>query len=249
MVESENKYEKDQTAGADISVACLQCKRDTKHSIVSSYDGTGSAWDRHEGWSVDWTNNYQLIQCKGCEAVSFRHLSWFSEDSVPETGESGEVERLYPIRAENALTAKDFLNVPASLRRIYREVIDAFNNESSTLCAAGLRAIVEGICDERGITDGPVEVQAKGGGTKIDRRDDLAGKIAGLAEKGFLTITGAQTLHEHRFMGNAAVHQLDRPPERELKLAIEIVEHIFEHLYEIPYKASTLRTIKEARKK
>lgn len=249
MLESETNYEKDKSAGHDISVACLQCKRETKHAVISSYDSTGQAWDRDEGWSVDWTDNYQLIQCKGCETISFRHLSWFSEDCVPEVGETGETERLYPIRGEHTLSAKDFLNVPTSLRRIYREVIDAFNGDSPTLCAAGLRAIVEGICAAKGVLGGPVETALPDGGKKIDRSNNLAGKIGGLAEKGFLTASSAESLHEHRFMGNDAVHSLDRPPRGELKLAIEIVEHMFEHLYEIPEKALELRKIKASRKK
>ncbi|MGU7812666.1 DUF4145 domain-containing protein [Burkholderia sp. AW49-1] len=247
--ETATKFEKDKTAGADIAVACTQCKRATKHSIMSSFDVDGEAWDRDEGWSVNWADNYQIVQCKGCESVSFRHVQWFSEDDY-DVGETPDDRALlYPKRGVNTLSAGDFYNVPVSLRRIYREMIDAFNNESPTLCAAGLRAIVEGICAAQGIADGPVEVPAKGGGTQIVRKNNLEGKISGLAEKGFLTQGSAATLHELRFMGNDAVHDLDRPPLDELRLAIEIVEHMFEHLYEIPEKASALRSSKLSRKK
>lgn len=50
-------------------------------------------------------------------------------------------------------------------------------------------------------------------------------------------------------MGNDAIHQLDRPSVEELRLAIEIVEHIFEQLYEIPEKALELKAKMARRKK
>ena len=74
------------------------------------------------------------------------------------------------------------------------------------------------------------------------------GRIAGLQEKGILTQNNAQTLHEHRCMGNAAVHELARPSVDELRLAIEIIEHILEQLYEIPEKAIELKRAVACRK-
>ncbi|PRG18389.1 hypothetical protein C6Q35_27505 [Burkholderia multivorans] len=238
---SETTFTKDKTAGQEVSVLCVQCKRRTKHQIVSSFDADAEAWHPDEGWSVNWIDNYQVVQCKGCEGVSFRHAQWFSEDQYSDDDSPEDHALLYPKRSENTYPIRDFYNVPSSLRRIFREVVDAFNTESSTLCAAGLRAIVEGICAAQGVIDGPVEVPTKTG-PKIERRSNLEGKIAGLAEKNFLTNSSAATLHELRFMGNDAVHELDRPPTEALRLAIEIVEHMFEHLYEIPQKASELRS-------
>jgi len=80
-----------------------------------------------------------------------------------------------------------------------------------------------------------------GGGMQIVRKDNLEGRIAGLQEKGLLTQSSAQTLHEHRYLGNSAVHELARPSEGELRLAIEIVEHVLEQLYELPEKAEELK--------
>lgn len=235
--------------GKVVDVPCTECGRTTKHDVTVSLDKQGSEFDRAEGWSIDWTDNYQVIRCKGCETVSFRHRSWFSEGYMPEYGEDGVTERLYPKREANSLKAKPLLNVPTTLRRIYGEVIDCFNNDNSTLCAAGLRAIVEGTCADQAIADGPVEAPKKGGGTQVIRKDNLEGKIAGLAEKGILTAKGAETLHEHRYLGNDAVHQLARPSRDELRLAVEILEHVFDQLYEIPEKALELKRKAAKRKK
>jgi hypothetical protein len=232
-----------------LDVLCIKCSHLTKHRVVASLDENGSECDESEGWSADWINNYQVIQCQGCESVSFRHLHWFSEDAYPDFGEDGTTERLYPKRSANSIKAKALLNVPTTLRRIYAELIDCFNNECPTLCAAGLRALVEGICADRGIADGPISVPAKGGGTQVVRKGNLEGKIAGLEEKRILTQTSAQTLHQHRYLGNEAAHELARPSAEELGLAIEIIEHTLEHLYEIPERAEALRRTTAKRKK
>ena len=56
-------------------------------------------------------------------------------------------------------------------------------------------------------------------------------------------------LHQHRYLGNEAVHELKAPSSDELRLAIEIIEHVVEQLYEIPQKAVALkRTIAERKK-
>jgi hypothetical protein len=120
-------------------------------------------------------------------------------------------------------------------------VIDCFNGELYTLCAGGLRAIIEGICNDRKIKDGPVDIKLKDGTSKTVRKKTVEGKISGLFEKGILTRQNADILHEHRFLSNEALHELTQPSKDELTLAIQIIEHIFENIYELPNKVDDLR--------
>jgi hypothetical protein len=69
----------------------------------------------------------------------------------------------------------------------------------------------------------------------------LQGKINGLHEKGKLTKEHAEILHEHRYLGNTSIHDLAAPSKEELSLALEIIEHVFDTIYEIPEKAIQLR--------
>ena len=223
------------SVGKSLKIYCLVCKHETKHMVVASLDKSGNAGNHLEGWDVNWVDRHQVAECQGCSTITFRQTSWFSE------GDDGTTERLYPLRNEAGIFPRLLQNVPSNLRRIYNELIDCFNAESNTLCAAGLRALVEGICADQKILDGPVVVPLKGGGTKIVRKKDLAGRLAGLHEKGMLTEASIQTLHENRYMGNSAVHELARPTSEDLQLAVEIVEHILEALYEMPEKAARLR--------
>lgn len=55
-----------------------------------------------------------------------------------------------------------------------------------------------------------------------------------------MTKQSVKILHGQRYLGNEAVHMLARPSKSELKLAIEIIEHTLDHLYDVPEKALVL---------
>ncbi len=231
----------DKSKGKDLEVICPECKKETSHIVRQSFYDYWKSDDHPEHW-VDGGTDYQIIECQGCKTISFRSEGWFSE-------EEGTSIALFPKRTKDTLIRKDLYEVPRKLRRIYREVIDSFNNDLLISCAAGLRAIIEGICSEKTIKNGEIEVTSKKGGVKTVRKSNLQGKIAGLAEKAILTKSNAEILHEHRFLGNEALHELAQPSVEELKLAIEIVEHLLENIYELPSKAKELKEFKAKRKK
>ena len=247
MGEVTKKTELNKSMDAKLKVQCSSCKGETNHIVIQSVDCDGSELfcDDENGQPecmIEWSDCYQIIKCQGCDRISFRHVSWFSEARDEST--DGSTTFLYPKRSAVTRAIKDYYNAPNALRRIYRETIECFNNEAWTLCAAGLRAIIEGICADRKIADGPVEKVKPDGTTQITRRENLEGKIAELGEMRILSKANASVLHEHRFLGNEAVHQLTQPSPAELTLAIEIMEHTMDDLYDVPDKAAELRRMR-----
>lgn len=53
---------------------CNACGQQTKHDVVAQRV-TNHSHDNHDGFDVEWTNTYRIIECRGCEDVSF-HASW-----------------------------------------------------------------------------------------------------------------------------------------------------------------------------
>ncbi|PPD38326.1 MAG: hypothetical protein CTY16_20410 [Methylobacter sp.] len=244
MSEYTKSYEENKEKNKIIHVTCLKCKIPTRQKIVVSYDYSASAYDDRSEQSVDWSSSHQVIQCQGCMTISFRQVDWCSEDVCQiqeDEWEDGIVEKLFPERSNSKLSIKEFWEIPENLQRIYIETIDSFNNGSTILTAAGLRAIVEGLCASLGIINGPITKTNTDGTSQLIRNKKLEGKIAGLHEKGFLTEKSAEILHEHRYLGNDAVHELRQPSKEELRLAIEIIEHAFESIYQIPQKGDDLK--------
>jgi hypothetical protein len=221
----------DKKKGNEIEILCQQCSGTRSHKVLKSHDIEWiEEWD--EQYSVDGWDSYQIVQCGGCKKVTFRHLNYFSENHDYFDGSDGVTETLYPNRDTNTLPVKEFINAPLKTRNIYKETITSYNWNNFILAGAGVRAIVESICAEQKIIDGPIEKDGK-----ISRSTTLVGKINGLKEKGIITAKNAEILHQHRFLGNESLHELKRPSAESLKLAIEIIEHVIEDLYEVPEKA------------
>ncbi len=233
-------FELNKTLYKSVKVLCSSCKNITKHLVLTSVNEKGSdPWE--EDYSFDWKTDYEIIQCLGCETVSFRSESSNSEDYEPDDSPSKTI-LLYPKRSTETLAVKKYMNVPFNLQRIYWETLDSFNYGNYTLCGAGVRALVEGLCKENGIEDGNVEIRKSDGTIEFQRKTNLQGKINGLHESGKLTEQNANILHEHRFLGNDAIHELSIPSKEDLELAIEIVENVFDTLYETPSKGQRLKS-------
>jgi len=204
-----------------LKIHCNTCNRVNRHRPVRDpYE------NELEGELVSW----QIVQCGGCDGVSFyREVTVEGEEDTQTEGFA------YPLRQYK--NPEHFSNAPENLSRLYRETIEAYNNESLLLCAGGLRTIVEGICVQQNVTDGPVENRDTGA---IHRKTNLEGKIGGLAEKHILTSTEATTLHQHRYLGNEALHELRVPDKNALLAAIGIIEHIMKTLYDLSAQAQAI---------
>lgn len=222
---------------------CSNCKSATNHSVLNetviNVDDEINQW-----WEI---HKYQIIKCLGCDSISFRKLyNDIAQNQGSEyVDEDPWTQKVFPKRTLHSLVIRNVFNTPQNVKNIYRETIEAFNNGQFVLCSGGLRSIIEGICKERGIVSGSVD-NGKGG-IKISK--NLDGKIEGLNARGFLTLSNSNILHELRFLGNEALHDLTSPSMEELKLAIDIIEHTLIQIYELESKAVKLKTEIAKRKK
>jgi len=114
---------------------------------------------------------------------------------------------------------------------MYKETIDALNANIKTLAGGGLRATVEAICLDNQITDG-----------------NLQSKIDELAKRSLLTIAQADLLHQERYLGNAALHELTTPSAQDIEDGLRIVEGLINTIYILPSKAKRLKERREFKK-
>jgi Domain of unknown function (DUF4145) len=159
---------------------------------------------------------YQIIRCRGCDALSFRSL-WTAAGYCDENGDQMFSISLYPSRDAERKAIDGLFWIPDNVRRIYREVLDAMNASFRLLAAVGLRTLIEAIC-----------VDQKANGRNLENRIDA------LADLGALSKTQAAMLHSHRFLGNLAAHEISAPEAAELVAALEIAETVIKILYVIP---------------
>jgi len=247
MTDIEYTYQNNQTKDVDLRLLCNSCSVETKHYVVQSYDRNGVEAIPEQSASVSYIDNFQIVRCKGCDTISFRHQIW-SSDYTDGGYSDGIFEDLYPKRTEIDIERPycAVKGLPRNLEIIYRETVDAYNFGLRTLCAGGLRALLEGICKNQNITSGQVKSKTTG---IFEKRSNLEGKIEGMSQEGLITIGQSKILHGHRYLGNEALHDLQRPSTDELEVAIDIVEHILLGIYELPQKGKDFDLYTSKRKK
>lgn len=228
-----------------IKIYCVGCKGFTNHDVLKKVTKTFTP-DNTPNMQIDFAEGiWEILECRGCESVTFRETWINSEDVNPETGEPEAEVRLYPARNDKMLDIKPHFGMPLNLRQFYRETIDCYNQGLNTLCAIGTRMLIESICLDKGIKDDPVLLP----NGRIERQGNLQGKIEGLAKSGLITAEHAKTLHQLRVLGNEAAHQLQAPSVDELQTVLEIVEHTLENVYGLAFKTEDLQFKKRMRPK
>ncbi len=207
-------------------IVCPCCKTRTKHKKVWENKNR----EEEEGiWEI---KNYFLMECLGCGTPILKKEYLFSEDLY--INQKGEVEAkttFWPTISFRDIEMKQISPLPMNVRKIYEEIIKSYNLKLYTLCAAGIRVIIEAVCKEENILQG-----------------DLETKINTLKEKGVITENIKEGLHQNRIIGNEALHEIRVFGDYELKTAIELIEILLESHYGSPEKAQALKDILNAKK-
>ncbi len=171
-------------------------------------------------WSIDF---HRVLRCLGCETITFQH-EWVFSENLDHDGVY-PVTSLYPPRLGNVRTLDDadLMHLPYHVGRILAETVRALETDAPLLATAGLRALVEAICNDRG-------VQGK----------DLWEKINGLVEAGVMTSQNADVLLLHKDFGNAAIHELEAPTADVLHMLFEILMQLVRTTYVVPALAKRI---------
>jgi len=207
---------------AAVKVLCGECKIVTNHNIVAWHEEGSGPEDE-----IMWRAHFQIIQCMGCDDISFRQTLACEEDFDPHTGHLQEAEILYPNRISGRDQMPGYEYFPAKTNRVYMETLKALNHRLPLLAAIGLRALIESICIEQ-------KTKAK----------TLEKGIDELAAAGLLSAMQAEFLHKHRFMGNEAAHGIVAPKPEHLVAALDIAETLLKTIYVLPKIAETLNSKK-----
>ena len=197
-------------------IHCNVCARHTNHVLCGEHTRHANVIENKE-WIYGEDFVYRMWVCAGCDTATLEeeyHCSLYDALTNPE-------KHYYPQRELDHLRVKSYMRLPKNLAGTYRECVLSFNAGLRLLCAAGLRALIEGICKSHAIGGKNLEV-------KIDGLNKLLPEHI------------VKSIHSFRFMGNEAVHELKPPEKKDLELAIEVCEDLMNYIYELDYKAKQL---------
>ena len=199
-------------------IFCNNCRNYTHHKLLYSHIiDEDEYFDLNLPEDIDQENldrEVHLWACCGCDRVTMQEIKMAIDAEEVDS-------EYYPSREKYHHTRKSFLTLNPKLSQIYEEIILCYNNDSPILCATGLRALLEGVCADKGIS----------GRSLFDKINNL---------DSHLPKNIVESLHHFRFIGNEAVHQLTAPSIDDLRSAIEVMEDLLNFLYDLDYKASNL---------
>ena len=127
---------------------CARCLGDTRHKVRQSVEVKGEDFD--EGFQSE--DVYQIVQCQGCDSVSFRKSHSDSEDYIDDGINDiryFESVELYPSRVAGRHKLRQVHFLPYTISRVYAETHSALCNKQPILAGIGIRALVETVCKEK----------------------------------------------------------------------------------------------------
>lgn len=199
---------------------CRACAKQTRHEVMHELVVETQEIFQNE------KNTWQIIRCMGCHTISFRHQNEDYDDVEEQIDGSithAISAKTYPRSIANHKGLQATYYLPALIKKIYEQTLKALGEQALVLASIGLRACIEATCNELKLSAASLE-------KRIDQ----------LYKAGHVSNADKKRLHAIRFLGNDAAHEIKEPNQSDIRVALEIVEHLLNTVFILEQKASRL---------
>jgi hypothetical protein len=204
---------------------CNSCGRSTKHHILAHRHIPGSEATEDFG-EIHWIDDYELLECAGCETVTMRHTDWFEPtDETRVRTYPPPVARREPTWLRNAPT-------PRKIRTLMQQVYAALDSNSRALALMGARAVADIVLVEK--------VGDTGGFSEKLKAAEIAGVIGSKNRNVLAAALDA---------GNAAAHRGYQATADDVNAVMDIIENLLQAVYHLESLADRLKGTTPARSK
>jgi len=204
-------------------IFCNGCMKKTRHLLLFHHMEEGGDEE------FSWNHDHQVLQCQGCENITFRidhtDSESYSEDGLwhSYTYYPPPVSRRKPVW---------FDELPSDIRLVMEEVYVALQAGSRYLATVGARTVLDLL-----ITD------------KIGDVGTFKDKIAKLETDKHITHPEAELIEAVTEAGNASAHRGFRPDATSLNHVMDILEAVLDKFYAAENRQYTLALQAEELKK
>jgi hypothetical protein len=202
---------------------CNTCGRETNHHIIAHKHIPGSQFGENYG-TIHWIDDYELLECAGCETVHMRHTSWF--EPTDET-----IVKTYPPPV--ARRQPNWLRrTPTGVRTLMRQVYSALDSNSRGLALMGARAVVDIVLVE-----------------KVGDCGGFLEKLQAAETTGVIGSKNRNVLAVALDAGNAAAHRGYQATADDVNAVMDIVENLLQAVYHLESLADRLKQTTPPRQK
>lgn len=210
---------------------CRGCGGDRHHTALAEKN---ILWEE-KGTTVSGGDEWQMLQCMGCDTITFVHSSWFSEETeYTDDGPQPVVRRqLYPsaLQRKRPEWGPDLLlGLPIEQlwkSKILDDIYSAIASSAYALAAMGMRALV----------DSTISATA---GEYNSFRD----KLTALTPS-YLTELEANVIFAAFDMGSAAAHRGYTPSESDAFMLLDVTEMVIGKFFVAPVRHARLSNVAE----
>lgn len=209
---------------------CNYCLKETKHRLLHS---VVQNFDDEENF-VYGATEYQMLECLGCESVTFREVSTSSEDR-DEEGNLSESFTYYPPRTERPEPSwiNDLWRQNETLRDLLKEIYVAFHADARTLAAAGIRTLIDATMT-----------------AKVKDQGSFLQTLRQFEKAGFIAQRQVDVLKDTIDAGSASAHRAFTPRRSDLRILLDIAENLIENVFIHPVQMKeTSRRVPKRRRK
>lgn len=198
---------------------CNSCFRETNHLIVARYENKGT----DDGGQ--WQETSFMLKCCGCDTVSFRIDLWLEawDDFDGDTCHRGIRTTNYPA-ATSRRKPPWAKAIPEALAQLLEEVYIAYAADARSLATMGIRAILDGFCND-----------------KVGDCGNFKQKLDALVSGEFVSSYEREILEAALDAGHAAAHRGHSPTATELSSLLDIVEHFLQAGYVLRQAAQEIK--------
>ncbi len=204
---------------------CRACAKRTRHEVLHEL-----VVETKETFFNE-TDTWQIIRCLGCLAVAFRHQNDDFDDveeQVDGSVKHAVTVKTYPRVIANHRGLQSTYYLPPLISKVYEQTLRALGEQANVLASIGLRACIEAVCNELNLSANSLE-------KRIDQ----------LFKAGHVSNGDKKRLHAIRFLGNDAAHEIKEPNPADIRIALEIVEHLLSTVFILEKRAARLDTVAE----
>ena len=199
---------------------CNDCQKDTNHQVLTDYEVPNN--EESDYWCE---LHYQVVQCMGCDNIELRTEFVDLENGHYTDSDGMEYEpeitdEIFPKRIPEVFNSGEKDCIPKNIIGLYNEVEKAIVYDLKLLAGIGLRMLVESIANDLKIAGG-----------------DLMSRITKMKEERLISESECTMLHQIRFLGNDATHDMTAPEIKSINFALSVIESLIRAKYIQPEQA------------
>jgi hypothetical protein len=202
---------------------CRRCGGDRHHTVIAKKE---RHWSDNEA-QIDGSDTWSILECRGCQNITFVHIHWFSEDlTIGDEGPEPIVHRdLYPPSPPRPLpewASELWLALKHEDRwvvKLHSDIYTALGSGALSLAAMGTRAIVDFVVT-----------------SKVGDAGVFTKKLERMHNKVLITDVQAEIIRAAFDAGSAAAHRGYIPTQEDVYTLLDITETLLRQIYIDPMR-------------